>query len=317
MSGAPSSSAVASAVMTDLCSAASRDREEPLAATASRVERWLLVEHRGAWGPESVPTSRMSRTVARALAQTAATARARMLLVRRPAGQPVTDGRWVLAVDSRPGSEVVLRRHVTDDLELASLVPPYGVAAADGWERADGPVYLVCTHGRHDRCCALRGRPVARALAAEHGERVWESTHVGGDRFAANLVVLPEGLYVGRVDADEAVALVDALAAGTLPAGQVRGRSSLPLPTQAGQQFAREHTGRWGVGDLLPVVQEGAGPDAWRIVLSGGPGIEVVVRYDRHGDGGQHLLTCDADEAKAVPLFRLVSLTPVGAPAAP
>lgn len=295
--------------MTDLCSVASQAREEPLTATASRVERWLLVEHRGAWGPESVPSTRMSKTVARSLAQTAASALARLVLVRRPAGTTVTDGRWVFAVDSRPGQEVVLARHVADDLELAALVPPYGADAAEGWERWDEPLYLVCTHGRHDRCCALRGRPVAKALAVEHGERVWESSHVGGDRFAANLVVLPEGLYLGRIDAEQVVAVVAALTAGTLPAGHVRGRSSLPLPTQAAQQFAREATGRWGLDDLGPTSQEGAGPDAWRIVLAGD--VEVVVRYDRHGDGEQHVLSC-GDPAKTAPVFRLVSLTPVG-----
>ncbi|MCW2679103.1 MAG: hypothetical protein JWM62_504, partial [Frankiales bacterium] len=57
--------------MTDLCSASSRLREEPLTATASRVDRWLLVEHRGAWGPQSVPSSRMPRALALLLADVA------------------------------------------------------------------------------------------------------------------------------------------------------------------------------------------------------------------------------------------------------
>jgi len=289
------------------CAVGSQERDEPLAATASRVERWLLVEHRGAWGPESVPSGRMSQAVARSLAAQAATSLARLVLVRRPAGLPVTEGRWVFAVDSRPGREQVLARQVEHDHDLVDLDPPYGVEDAPGWTVLDGPLYLVCTHGRHDRCCALRGRPVAQALAAAHPHRVWESSHVGGDRFAANLVVLPEGLYLGRVQAAEVVEVVRALTAGTLPAGHVRGRSSLPLPTQAAQQFARERTGRWGVDDLVPTAQETAGPDAWRVVLSGE--LEVVVRYDRHGDGASHVLSC-GDPAKTAPLFRLVSLTP-------
>lgn len=293
------------------CSVTSQSRGEPLTATASRVERWLLVEHRGAWGPASVPSGRMAKPVAAAIGQAAATALARLLLIRRPAAGRVAGGRWVYAVDSRPGHERILGRHVATDTELLTLVPPYGVDGEDGWDVVDGPLYLVCTHGRHDVCCALRGRPVAKALAAVHDERVWECTHVGGDRFAANLVVLPEGLYVGRIDAADVVGAVRALAAGTLPAGHVRGRSSLPLPTQAAQQFAREASGRWGVDDLAPTAQEGAGPDAWRVVLAG-PGqsgtIEVVVRYDRHGDGAAHVLSC-GDPAKIAPAFRLVSLT--------
>ncbi|MCY7364599.1 MAG: hypothetical protein LH469_04680, partial [Frankiaceae bacterium] len=98
--------------MTALCSAISRGRAEPLTATASRVARWLLVEHRGAWGPQSVPSSRMAKEVARRLAETAASDGARLLLIRRPAGVPCEDGRWVFSVDSRPGHERVLARHV-------------------------------------------------------------------------------------------------------------------------------------------------------------------------------------------------------------
>ena len=288
-----------------------------MTATASRVERWLLVEHRGAWGPESVPSGRMSVNLSRALAQQAAAARARLLLVRRPASRSTptqTPGRWVFAVESRPGRERVLTRHVEDDVDLVALAPPYAMdpagAAAAGGHAVDGPLYLDCTHGRHDRCCAILGRPVAQALAEVHPERVWESSHVGGDRFAANLVVLPDGLYLGRVDVDEVVDVVRALTAGQLPPALVRGRSSLPLPTQAAQQFARAATGRWGVFDLAPTAQEAAGPDAWLVRLTGpaGPDLEVVVRYDRHGDGTAHLLSCDVDQAKIPPMFRLVSL---------
>ena len=301
--------------MTTLCAQASRERAEPLTATASRVDRWLLVEHRGAWGPESVPTRRMSRAVASALAREANTARARLVLVRRSAARGAAerhadDGRHVFAVDSRPGHEQVLHRHVRDDAELVHLVPPFGEAPADGWTQVEGPLYLVCTHGRHDRCCALRGRPVAQALARHDPGSTWECSHIGGDRFAANLVVLPEGLYLGRVEVDQVVRVVDDLAAGVLPAGLVRGRSSLSLPTQAAQQFAREATGRWRTDDLEPVVQEPAGTDTWRIVLggAGGPEVEVVVCYDRTGDGGPRTLTCGALEARTAPVFRQVSL---------
>ena len=298
--------------MDQWCATTSQEREEPLAATASRVERWLLVEHTGAWGPESVPSGRMPLAAARGLAATAAAAGARLLLLRRPAGAPAAeDGRWVFAIDSLPGRERVLARHVRDDDELAALAPPYGTAGAavpDGWERVDDPLYLVCTHGRHDRCCATRGRPVAQALAAAHPAQTWECSHVGGDRFAANLLVLPDGLYLGRVEADEVVGLVDALTDGELPADRLRGRSSLPLPAQAAQQFARERLGRSGRADLAVLGQQGAGADRWRVRLGGDPAVDVVVRYDRAGDGGPHVLTCGAGEAKHAAVFRLVEL---------
>jgi hypothetical protein len=285
-----------------------------MTATASRVERWLLVEHPGAWGPQSVPVSRMPVPTARHLAAVAQTAGARLLMVRRPAATAGEPGRQVFAVDSRPGAEGVRTCRVDRDDELLQLDWP----SAGGWEPYDGPLYLVCTHGRHDRCCALLGRPVAKALAQAHAARTWECSHIGGDRFAANVVVLPEGLYLGRIEADEVVDVVAALSEGQLPAGHVRGRSSLPMPVQAAQHFARAALNRWHVGDLAPVGQHGAGPDTWRVQLAGLgrdvagvelPGVEVVVRYDRAGDGEPHLLTCDATEPKTPPRFRQVSLS--------
>ena len=263
------------------CAQASRDRDEPLAATASRVERWLLVEHDTAWGPASVPTDRMPVETARALATTAAAAGARLLMVRRP-GRTDPVGRMVMSVESRPGRESVTVRHVLDDDDL-----PW-TAFGEG-EPHDGPLYLVCTHGRHDRCCATRGRPVAAALAAAYGDAVWECSHLGGDRFAANVLVLPEGHYLGRVEPSSVVEAVR-----TLPAEHYRGRSSLPLPVQAAQAH---------VGGTPPLeAQEPLGRDRWSVRVGGR---SVQVSYDRVGDQGEVLLTCDAALPKAVPVFRV------------
>lgn len=286
-----------------VCSDTSRARDEPLTATASRVERWLLVEHPGPWGPETVPSSRMPLHVAKHLSQLAAAGSARLLLVRRHRDEEVGEqGRWVFAVDSRPGSEQLRARHVDDDDDLLDLAPWRDPA---GWDVVDAPLYLVCTHGRKDRCCAVRGRPVAHALAAARPGQVWESSHLGGDRFAPNLVVLPEGLYVGRVEAHDVVAVVDALEAGTLPQGHVRGRSSLPAPAQAAQQFARQRLGRLGRDDLALLRQEVVEPDVWRVVLDGAPQVEVVVRFVR--DGEARVISC-GDPEKVPPSWDLVSL---------
>ncbi len=64
---------------------------------------------------------------------------------------------------------------------------------------------LVCTHGSHDVCCSRFGYPLYEALrqghaAASEGRlRVWRTSHMGGHRFAPNLLDLPEGRYWGRM----------------------------------------------------------------------------------------------------------------------
>jgi hypothetical protein len=293
------------------CSDSARVRREPLLATASRVERWLLVEHCGAWGPASVPLARMDAELGRHLTAEAARGGARLLLLRHPRGVECPPGRNVFVVDSRPGRERVLHQLFTDDDALVDATLPLGEAEAEGWAQVDGPLLLVCTHGRHDRCCALRGRPVAEVLSGRWPERTWECSHVGGDRFAANLVVLPEGQYVGQLEAGEAVEAVARMLAGRLPVAHLRGRSSLPLPVQAAQHFARTATDRDGADDLQLAEQTADGTDTWRIRLRGAldlPDVEVRVRYERTATEPA-LLTCGADEAKVAPQFTCVGLT--------
>ena len=82
-------------------------------------------------------------------------ARRRAGVARAAPGTCAIDGaprRW-FRVDSRRG-----REEIRTGYGVGPLAPD-----APG-ERFDGPLYLVCTHGRHDTCCAVRGRPVAAAL---------------------------------------------------------------------------------------------------------------------------------------------------------
>jgi hypothetical protein len=291
--------------MTTPCSDASRAREEPLAATASRVARWLLVEQCGPWGPPSLPTARMPQALAQHLTAEAARMQARLVLLRHPPGIECPPGRAVLVVDSAPGRERVRRRTFLDDDALAATTLPGPHDDDPAWTDDGEPLLLACTHGRHDRCCAVRGRPVALALSQHWPGRTWECSHIGGDRFAANVVVLPAGHYLGRLEVDRAVDQVADLLAGHLPLDVHRGRSSLTLPVQAAQSFAREALSRSDADDLAPASQVGDGADAWRVRLAGSagrPDVEVRVRLDRGAP--PQLLTCGATVPQAAPAFR-------------
>ena len=70
------------------CADVSLEHAEPLAATASRVDHWILVEYRGLWGYDAVAASSLTDTVrAHILDRVAALGHAKVLFVRRPGGQ--------------------------------------------------------------------------------------------------------------------------------------------------------------------------------------------------------------------------------------
>ena len=147
--------------------------------TAPPAERWFLLEHPGPWGRVAFAQSGLDAADVEALSAWATRTRGRVLLVRRPGRTPVGGPRRWFRVDSRRGHEEIRTGEVA-----GPLAPD-----APG-ERFDEALCLVCAHGRHDTCCAVRGRPIAAALAAAHPRRVWECSHVGGCRFAPAVVLL-------------------------------------------------------------------------------------------------------------------------------
>lgn len=292
-----------------LCSSASRERHEAIFATASTVTRWLLVERPGRWGSEAVPLGALNSYEAQAAEEHMRAVGARLLLIRRPAGRPAEDGQRAFLVDSTPTRERVRTLKVADEEEARAVLlagPRAGRRA--NWQPYEGRLFLVCTHGKHDACCAIRGRPVARAFAEYAPDRTWECTHVGG-RFAANVVVLPEGLYLGHVTRQRVPEVLAHLADHRLPPQDlVRGRSSMPLPVQAAQHFARSELGLSGLRDLLPLGTEPHGDGVWQVALSARDRTATVT-VRRVLEPAAHQLTCGASTSSRVQSFTLVSLS--------
>jgi len=286
------------------CATAAELAGDPLEATAPPADHWLLVEHPGPWGGHAITESRLDPAVAAALAQWTRTHRARVALIRRPGASHRTrkTGQWFLA-DARPGHESIRRGSYTVESQLLDVLD----AGERGVEHVE-PIYLVCTHGKHDTCCALRGRPVAEALAGAFPQRTWECTHVGGDRFAANLVVLPHGIYYGHVPPHDAVDLAKRHDAGMLDLGRLRGRSSLLAPVQAAQHHARLATGEAAIDAYATLGFERTGPDTWLVRLAGPDGVPLAVTVRAVMREVTRPLTCGGGVPDRFRVFELVDL---------
>jgi hypothetical protein len=215
------------------------------APEASRA--WLLIEHPGPWPHEAADAALPAPL--RALVSSAVALGIRVQMIRRPGRRQVGDVRRVFA-GWTAGREPWLRLGSSLDLterdlkELGGgIVPSFGSSAVE-------PVFLVCTHGRRSVCCARFGGPLAQALAARHPGQVWESTHVGGHRFAANLVILPHGLYYGPVGLDAATAAIAAYQRGAVAPGRYRGRAGQPKPVQETEHALLTRNGSLGLTAL-------------------------------------------------------------------
>ncbi|MFA9430541.1 sucrase ferredoxin [Egicoccus sp. AB-alg2] len=294
--------------MTDLCALDSRTRAEPPLGTASRARRWILLEQPGPWGAEALQDSDLPPAVRDRLLDWSRALPARVLLLRRPGGQrPLGTERTLYAGTSQGIGgwlESFALEHVQQvlDLDLDALREGQTV----GGLRVLDPLYLVCTNGKHDPCCAKFGLPVAQALLEQVGERVWECSHVGGDRFAGNVVCLPDGLFYGQLDADTARVVVAAHEGGRITLEHFRGRSAHPFAVQAAEVLVRERLGIQGA-DALRVVSVDRQDDRHRVRFRRLAGPDVVVEVRTRRDGTPARLTCAGATAVA-PRYELLEL---------
>ncbi len=237
------------------CADAARVRADPLAGSAPPARRWLLLEHPGPWRIDAIADSGIESDVLSTLVEKAGSV-TRILLVRRPGRiDRHAPRRWILAgLDS-----ATLTGPWRDDQDLLDAADALTTPSPPLVEPSQ-PVILVCTHGVHDVCCALRGRPVAQALAARWPELVWECTHIGGDRFAPNVVLLPDGFYYGNLEPDSAIGTVEAHLAGTVLPDRLRGMARFLPPVQVAVIAAYERYGPLGPSDVIVEATEHIGP---------------------------------------------------------
>ncbi len=261
-----------------------------MAGTAPEDDAWLLVEDPGPWGRKAVAESRLPERVRDFLA---ALEGVRVQLVRRPAGSAVaaSGGVRVLAAHLGASRPRVWSAVLDDVTEVCDLDPVALRAGAPALPAYDDPLWLVCTNGRRDRCCAEAGRPVAAALAARWPEATWETSHLGGHRFAGTLLALPAGLVLGRLGAASAVDAVAEVAAGRVPADLARGRAGLPAAAQVAELHLRGRLGLTGADEVALVAVDGG-----RVVLAAA-GAEHVVEV-RRTPGPPRRQSCAEDRLK-------------------
>lgn len=201
------------------------------AATGVRV--WLLLEWRRPWGAKAPAASGLPRAVERRLAELAPKgAPVRVQLLRHPAR---TRGplKLFLVATNEVWSLTVEPRALEARLQELSFELDHRALEAAGWRAEAQPIYLVCTHGKRDACCAKRGLPLFAALDGLLPGRVWQSTHLGGHRFAPTFTILPAGTSYGRVPTLAVPSLVAALEAGGVgEPSLVRGRCDLARDEQ-------------------------------------------------------------------------------------
>ena len=295
------------------CAETARDRDDPRLGTAPVAAAFLLIEHPGPWRYDALVGAGWSEEVVGALTAALRRSLGRLLLIRRPGRRSSTaDRAWAV---TRIGAGTIWGtwQHESDLLAAAAALSPpeprLSVGGSAPQPASMEPVLLVCAHGLHDTCCALRGRPVAAALARRWPAATWECSHVGGDRFAANVVVLPDGTYYGGLDPDSATDVVAGHLDGRLDPIHLRGSVRWPPAAQVAVAEIHSSMGPYAADDVLAEHWTTVGPGRWRVdvALPHGRRATVVVAGERRP--AAHL-TCAATRPTSAIAFRVISVVP-------
>lgn len=251
----------------------SRDSAEQSFGTASTGDVWLLIEYREAWGAHALEDSALPARVKNHLNKFCKTVPgARLLFVKQERVRP--DPLSCFVVRCRERAPSIVKLQLLDYGELLNFDADALATGASlaGQVRTDEPLFLVCTHGKRDKCCAKFGYALYKSLrghvaeaAAAGDARVWQSSHVGGDRFAANLICFPHGLFYAHVTEAAGRTIIAEYERGRLVLDGYRGRASYSYPVQAAEFFIRTETGLAAIDELRYLRHERTGERSWLV----------------------------------------------------
>lgn len=261
---------------------------EQLFATAPRTDTWLLLEHDANWGAKALEESSLAQPIKDFLNGYLSTQKnSRFQFIKQPGRQ---DGIRFYIVQTGK----VYRFDLTgyDDLlafDLASAI----VSTAP----VDENLFLVCTNGKRDACCSRHGLPLYHAMREAAGDAVWQTSHIGGHRFAGTLVSLPNGNYYGRVSPTQAAALIEAERQEQILLPYLRGRCTDDSFVQAAEYFLREQTGIMDCNAFQVADVESLDEGQWRVRFTATDGIQhLIILRQALSDIAVYETTNDADK---------------------
>lgn len=142
--------------------------------------------------------------------------------------------------------------------EAATRIEQLASGEAIDGEIDERVTVLCCTDGKQDPCCARFGFATYKALR-EHADpsifRVLQSTHLGGCRFAASLLVLPSRERYGRLEPGDVPDFLKSLRGGLPFLKAYRGNPQLDAASQVAEHAALSFVSDLGLRVPVSSVQ--------------------------------------------------------------
>ncbi len=280
-----------------------------MVGTASRVDAWFLLEYPGYWAPHPLEYSELDTSIKDYLSELLYTIPRSRLLFIKQSTKPTRTIAFYVATTAMVRSSLYEFRldSYLDLLKIDINGILYGLSKYDN-HVVNSNLFLVCTHGVHDKCCAKFGFPLYQSIKDRRDIIVWQSSHVGGDRFAANLVCLPHGIYYGRVEKGDLETIIDTHNKNDIYLEKFRGRCCYGFVIQAAEHFLRMETREMALDEFRYVRSDNININQWRVIFLAKDDVtrhSVVVA--KTAMNINHYVTCGNDKTSDFYQFRLLA----------
>jgi len=277
-----------------------RDNNEPLYGTIKAANVWFLLEYNGVYTNQAWEDARIPDNVKAKLDNFPDS---RPLLIRQPEQLNALD-RVVSFFVVHAASETPVIYHLQLESYTDILYLDFdAILAGDIVEASEEPLYVICTNGKRDICCAKYGVALYNAMRTKAEHHVWQSSHIGGHRFAGTMYCFPHAICYGFLSEGDAPEIVSSYTDKRLLLNKLRGHAIYDKPIQAAEYFLRRELDN----DRLETIQylsHEEKEDAWAVIFAvSGKNYQVSVA---NGTPIQVLATTGDEQFKEVPQFRFI-----------
>ncbi len=287
------------------CSELTREADVQLFGTAPRADIWFMLQYEAPFGKKAFEESSLTEEVkAHFLKTTSQIAHAKLQLIKQGHG---AEPKFLFIADCLTSTllkipfkdyEELLEFDFPTLLKDGNFVKTYGTHEA---------MVAVCTNGKRDKCCAKFGLELVKDLEPHFKNSVWQTSHIGGHRFAPTFVHLPSGVCYGFAN-DNIEKIAEDISNSKISLPNVRGRSIYSKQDQAAEYFLMEKRGEFGLGcfELLKSEQV---EDGWEISFKNTSGEILKVSLKEEDSGVMGFASCGDAKMVATKKFVLKSIS--------
>lgn len=289
------------------CFEHSINANEDMFATSPRTHLWILLEYNDSWEEKAFNTCKIDSEVKNHIRAFAGTEpKSRIQLIKNPNNHDGANIRLYVVI-TRPGEtnlyeftlssyEDILDIDFEKSLKEKTPITKY--------------LILICTHGSYDECCSKYGLEIFNHLNGIQSDyEIWQTTHVGGHRFAANIVILPDGIFYGRVNPDNIDSIIETHSKNNLKLNTLRGICTNDPDVQAADYLLRKQKGVTGINHIIfkstKLAENGLITMVFKNTQSGK---QYEITISKNDKALFLLASCKDKHKKYIPTYRLVEI---------